>query len=501
MKYIASILVFIGFVSTASATAYDTMNQQITTFAQSGQARFAPASMKRVKAFQGASMLAAEESAGFNETATEKLDAAIDKTLIALNNARNNAISFRNSFPELLKLETQATKALVYHHKPQVLPEPNVQKLYNSAVKQMNITITSTEKGALNLARQAAKDATILFNQSIDAAMPGLVKQTDKTLSQARSVGAEKYAPRTYNAAEEAFEKLESYAENLNKELEKREDIQRPEKIGLSLETAVYAQKLAIQVKSWKRDNGSYENLTLTARHQRLELARTMNIQLDYEKVDVDITTEELIKQVQFLAQTLDNERAQHASEIAALRENSDASLNARLQEQRLKDQQDFQDKVSKIKSAFNSKLERETFEKKRQQKVRALFSKDEADIIANLDGSLIVRAKAIQFSSNSSKIDAQYFDFLGRIKDALDLYPARNILLEGHTDSSGEAITNRKLSLARAESVQEFLIAAGFDASRIKAVGYGEAKPIASNMYKQGRALNRRIDIIIQAP
>ncbi|MDX8382219.1 MAG: OmpA family protein [Ghiorsea sp.] len=501
MKLLPYILLFFCFTYTASATPYEAMNQKIKSFSQSGQARFAPVSMKRVEAFQGASMIASEESSGFSGNETEKLDAAIHKTLIALNNARNNAISFKNTFPELLKLETQATKALIYHHKPQMLPDSNVQNLYNAAAKKMNVTITSTEKGDLNLARQAAKEATSLFNQSIDAAMPGLVEQTDKALSQASSVGAEKYAPRTYNAADESFELLEAYADNLIKNQQDREDIQRPEKIGLSLETAVYAQKLAIQVKSWKRDNGSYEKLTLAARHQRLELARTMNIQLDYEKIDVDITAEELIKQVQFLAQSLNNERAQHASELAILRENSDASLNARLQEQRLKDHQAFQNQVSKIKSAFNSKLERETFEKKRQQKVQNLFSKSEADIITNLDQSIIIRAKAIRFSSNSSKVDSKYFDFLGRIKDALDLYPSRNIVLEGHTDSSGKALTNRKLSLSRAESVQEFLIAAGFDASRIKAVGYGEAKPIATNMYEKGRALNRRIDIIIQAP
>jgi len=501
MKFILCLLALCCFTNTASATPYEAMNQQVATFAQSGQARFAPASMKRVKAFQGASMLAAEESAGFSEAETGKLDEAIHQTLIALDNAKNNALSFRNTFPDLLKLETQATKALVYHHKPQILPEPNVQSSYNAAEQQMNIVVASTEKGDLNLARQAAKEATLFFNQSIDEAMPGLVEESDKALSQASSVGAEKYAPRTYILAEEAFAQLENYNDNLEKEPEKREDITRPEQIGLALETAVYAQKLSIQVKSWKRDNGSYEKLTLASQQQRLELARAMNISLDYEKVDVDITIEDLVKQVQKLSQTLDTERVKHAAELAAMRENFDSTLNTRLYEQRVQDQQAFQEKVSSIKSAFNSKLERETFEKKRQQKVSKLFSKDEADIIINLDESLIVRAKAIQFGSSSSKIDAQYFDFLGRVKDALDLYPARNILLEGHTDSSGEAKENRKLSLARAESVQEFLIAAGFDASRIKAVGYGEVKPIASNMYKQGRALNRRIDIIIQAP
>jgi outer membrane protein OmpA-like peptidoglycan-associated protein len=186
---------------------------------------------------------------------------------------------------------------------------------------------------------------------------------------------------------------------------------------------------------------------------------------------------------------------------VARLEENFDATLAERLHEQRLKDQEAFQAKVANIKSGFHAKLERETFEKKRQKQIRNLFQKNEAEIITNLDGSLLIRAKKIKFGSSSSKIDGKHFDFLGRIKEALDMYPSRNIVIEGHTDSSGDAKKNRKLSLARAEAVQEFLIAAGMNAERIKALGYGEVKPIATNMYKKGRAMNRRIDIVIQAP
>ncbi|MCF6208313.1 MAG: OmpA family protein [Ghiorsea sp.] len=145
--------------------------------------------------------------------------------------------------------------------------------------------------------------------------------------------------------------------------------------------------------------------------------------------------------------------------------------------------------------------MEQETFESKRQNKLRKQFQKDEVDIITNIYWSLVIRAKKVQFEPNSSKVDGKYFDVLARIKDALMLYPNRKISIEGHTDSSGDAKTNRKLSLQRAEAVRKFLTAAGMSASRIRALGFGEAKPIASNMYKKGRAMNRRIDIVIGAP
>lgn len=491
------------FMPLAHASTYEEMNQHVQAFEQSGQARFAPASMQRVKAFQGASLLAYEEQGGFSdqEKQSQDLQRAVDKTLQALESAKNNALSFQQTFPNLLKLEVEANKALVYHHKPQVLPDAAVQNLYTDAQKQMNIAILNTEKGNLNLARQAVEKSTILFHKSIDAAMPGLIEQSERALDQAASVGAKKYAPRTYGKAEQAFEFLEAYSEDIQNPVGEREGITRPESIGYALEVAVFAQKLAIKVKSWKHDNGSYEKLTLKAREDRLLLAKAMKVPLDYDDVEVDIEASELLKHVQNLQQTLDQEREQHLAELVAKQERFDVQLQQKLQAQRLKDSKAFQSKVANIKSAFNSKLNRETFEKKRQQNIRDLFSDGEVDIITNLDGSLMIRVKKLQFGSNSSKVDGQYFDLLGRIKEALDLYPARNIVIEGHTDSSGEARSNRKLSLARAESVLEFLIASGIDAERIKALGYGEAKPIATNMVKKGRAMNRRIDILIQAP
>lgn len=72
-------------------------------------------------------------------------------------------------------------------------------------------------------------------------------------------------------------------------------------------------------------------------------------------------------------------------------------------------------------------------------------------------------------------------------------------ITIEGHTDSVGSDADNLSLSQARAESVQQYLVSrAGVDPARISTVGYGEKRPVASNDDEQGRALNRRVDILV---
>jgi outer membrane protein OmpA-like peptidoglycan-associated protein len=71
--------------------------------------------------------------------------------------------------------------------------------------------------------------------------------------------------------------------------------------------------------------------------------------------------------------------------------------------------------------------------------------------------------------------------------------------VVEGHTDSRGAKDMNQRLSLARAESVREFLVRQGVDGNRIRAVGRGQSEPVASNDSPEGRANNRRVEIIVQ--
>lgn len=75
---------------------------------------------------------------------------------------------------------------------------------------------------------------------------------------------------------------------------------------------------------------------------------------------------------------------------------------------------------------------------------------------------------------------------------------PNITIIVEGHTDSVGSMEINDFISSKRAESVKNYIAAKGVAKNRIKIVGHGERKPIASNLTKFGRRLNRRTEIII---
>jgi outer membrane protein OmpA-like peptidoglycan-associated protein len=82
----------------------------------------------------------------------------------------------------------------------------------------------------------------------------------------------------------------------------------------------------------------------------------------------------------------------------------------------------------------------------------------------------------------------------------SLEEYEGTEVLVVGHTDATGADTYNQGLSERRASAARTFLIGAGLDASRVRAVGMGETEPIAENETDAGRQLNRRVEVAIFA-
>ncbi|MER3375698.1 MAG: OmpA family protein [Allomuricauda sp.] len=104
--------------------------------------------------------------------------------------------------------------------------------------------------------------------------------------------------------------------------------------------------------------------------------------------------------------------------------------------------------------------------------------------------------ARTILFDTGKSSIKAESTSVMVDIIQILNEYPNAKFTVEGHTDSVGSESLNQKLSEERANSVRTFLIDKGIASDRLTAIGYGEAKPIATNNTRAGRAQNRRVEI-----
>lgn len=113
--------------------------------------------------------------------------------------------------------------------------------------------------------------------------------------------------------------------------------------------------------------------------------------------------------------------------------------------------------------------------------------------------GMVITLSGSVLFASNKDALLPAAQERLGQVAGALKTQEDHKIVVEGHTDSQGSAGSNQSLSERRAQAVVSFLISRGVPADQIRAQGLGSSRPIADNGSPEGRANNRRVEIIVQ--
>ena len=101
-------------------------------------------------------------------------------------------------------------------------------------------------------------------------------------------------------------------------------------------------------------------------------------------------------------------------------------------------------------------------------------------------------------FASGQSQLRPEARANLQRVVEFVNRFPDKTVLIEGHTDSQGSANLNQVLSQKRAEAVRDALLQDGVDSARLSAVGLGKDRPVADNGTAEGRARNRRVEIVV---
>jgi outer membrane protein OmpA-like peptidoglycan-associated protein len=110
-----------------------------------------------------------------------------------------------------------------------------------------------------------------------------------------------------------------------------------------------------------------------------------------------------------------------------------------------------------------------------------------------------VIMPQDILFAVDSAALQPALVNDLRAVASSLQKYPNSTVVVEGHTDNTGDAAYNMDLSQRRASAVTSTLASYGVPPGRLVAVGRGEDAPVASNLTPEGRALNRRVEIIIR--
>lgn len=135
-------------------------------------------------------------------------------------------------------------------------------------------------------------------------------------------------------------------------------------------------------------------------------------------------------------------------------------------------------------------------------------LDKQEAELRQSLDGRVriinegdrlvVIMPQDILFGTDSTYVQGGLRDDIQTVATSLNRYPESTVQVIGHTDNTGSAQYNLDLSQRRAAAVANILIGSGVYSGRVQIIGRGEDAPIATNLTPEGRAQNRRVEIVI---
>ena len=130
---------------------------------------------------------------------------------------------------------------------------------------------------------------------------------------------------------------------------------------------------------------------------------------------------------------------------------------------------------------------------------LRRDIGNDDVQIVNTGSELVVTMPQDILFATDSASVRGDLQRDLGALANNLRSYPDTTVDVIGHTDNTGAASYNQNLSTQRANSVAQVLLANGVSSGRVRAYGRGENEPVASNLTAEGRAQNRRVEIVIR--
>ena len=330
------------------------------------------------------------------------------------------------------------------------------------------------EDGNVNSAKSRARDAEELFRTAELAAIKAnYLDETRRLISQAKDARVDRYAPKTLAKAESLLSQAEKAL------TENRYDTDEPRSLARQAKyEAKHAIYLARELKPVRDRDVSLEDYALANEAPVVRIAGSLDLVAELDE-GYERPTNDIIGRIETL-QKDSYELSERRSQIFGLEEEI----------QRLEKELGVQ----------SDRLAAQEAQRRKFRQIEGMFSADEAQVLTQ-GQNILIRPIGLVFPSGSAQIETAYFSLLRKVQDAIRIFPDSHIVVEGHTDSFGGDAANLGLSQARAEAVREYLLAnmRELPPTDVEPVGFGESRPVANNETVEGRAKNRRIDVVIR--
>jgi OOP family OmpA-OmpF porin len=358
-------------------------------------------------------------------------------------------------------------------------------ELWNRAESKIRDAGRDVERGRQNKAREQADEAVALYREAeLRAIRADLLGRAERLRSEALRAKVDRYAPASFARADSLLQAAEQVLEG--------DRYEKSEAGALAQGSASefqHASLIASTVQQAREDGAvGVERVLL----ENEEDARRVAAELGFEPSFADgftAVTDQLVAAIRSLYEdraNLQEELGRQEGAVARLRSERD-SLEAKLAI------------TERREATVTARLRERELLEQRFIEAQALFSPEEGVVLSS-GGKLIVRLHGLTFAVGSADIRPEDYSLLTKVQRVLREFPDAPVVIEGHTDAQGNDALNQSLSQRRAIAVREYLLAnMAISADRITAVGYGESRPVASNQTADGRAQNRRIDVVLE--
>lgn len=371
---------------------------------------------------------------------------------------------------------------------------------YLNAEKAFIALTTDVEKDKLSRAEKREGKVVEAFAElELRAIKENSLGGVRKQLAEAKIAGAELRAPKTLRDAQQALDESEMF---INHQRHRSERIQeKADQALFQVQRLEQIMAISDQIKSMRSEEIALWNenhLHLVTSKLGAPDLRNQSPEQQVQNITESIGT--LQSGNKRLMEKLRQDRAELEGSIKKLQTRLDAQDQqiALLKGESIESQK-ARERIARQEQEAKARLEAERRFQQLFNEVQGLFDADQADVYKQ-SGNLVIRLKAMQFPVGQDLIMPENYTLLNRVRKAIGTFGKPTVVIEGHTDSTGSAAINEKLSQDRAEAVRQYFIANGtLTDDEVAAVGYGPDRPLATNNTAEGRAINRRIDVIIK--
>ena len=394
-----------------------------------------------------------------------------------------------------------------------------VPVLYAEAEEVFLKATRKVEEGKVKDALKEAAKARPLFDTAeLEAIRASILGKSDRLIAKAVADDAEKYAPSTLDKARSARSRSNTIltADRYNRD----EAVVQATRAEYE---ARHASNIGLSVRSLERNDQAWEKLMLGYEIQMNRIGEAFSLehlpfddgpqaatdQLVAHIAELQVDNRELNTELDGLSALLRTSLGRFGDETAAttplaLAEQVDrgimaAKLNQRnLTSQVVSGQADLA-AVEEQRLAAEGELAVRREKEAKFRRAKVLLNPSEGEILFNAANDIVLRLHGLSFSPGKSEIEDQHVALLTKVQEVVKMYPDAHFTIEGHTDALGSPSSNVTLSEKRSYAVMQYLRQSMLiPVDHVRSVGYGADHPVASNKTADGRAKNRRIDIVI---